>query len=446
MVLNRWGDPSDSTTADVFPDDRTAAESRTTWGRPLRVSLSRVAPPAISYICYNDSDGPNSEDGGGDDDKQSAYDDPLYVVAAHGDSVLVKLSVPCRLRRRLGIGILDAATDYFLYRAATAATGQPPSLSLLPACHIPMYGREYSDEDPFHMERVFDVMDTGLILRSGGGDDGGEVLVAQLQVTHQAPFDTAELCVLRPGRRDWELKVAVPIVHSNEVGEGRHDLGEWQELNAAVPVGNRFLCWVNYDRSTFLVCDMAEEENPKLRYVPLPVPPKEEWDDVHVEPLSWQYYWSIGAAPSAGVPAVRFVSIDKRRCSGAPLIKSLCERSSSAFVVTTWTMALKSTGEPMEWVKEGVLHCEELWAAVLAAGYEDIPRVRVSCPTVSSENPNVVCFMADDIDSETNGNTKSWTLEVHMRRKTLISVVSSCPYDHPIQWDVCVNYGKPFVC
>jgi hypothetical protein len=61
-------------------------------------------------------------------------------------------------------------------------------------------------------------------------------------------------------------------------------------------------------------------------------------------------------------------------------------------------------------------------------------------------NPNVVCFMAEDIDSETNGNTKSWTLEVHMRRKTLISVVSSCPYDHPIQWDVCVNYGKPFVC
>jgi hypothetical protein len=163
---------------------------------------------------------------------------------------------------------------------------------------------------------------------------------------------------------------------------------------------------------------MAEEENLKVRYVPLPVkavPPKEVWDDVRVmKPLPWQYY--------------------------------LCERSRSAFMVSTWTLALNTTGEPMEWVKEGVLHCEELWAALLAASYEDIPRVHVTCPIVSPENPDVVCFMADDIDSETNGNTKSWTLEVDMRRKKLISVVSCNRCAHPIQWDVCVNYGKPFSC
>jgi hypothetical protein len=50
---------------------------------------------------------------------------------------------------------------YFLYRAAAAATGQPPSLSLLPACHIPMYGRECDVNDPFQQKRVFDEMDTG---------------------------------------------------------------------------------------------------------------------------------------------------------------------------------------------------------------------------------------------------------------------------------------------
>jgi hypothetical protein len=104
---------------------------------------------------------------------------------------------------------------YFLYRAAAAATGQPPSLSLLPACHIPMYGRECDVNDPFQQKRVFDEMDTGLLL-CRGRDGGDEVLVAQLQVVHKAPFDTAELCVLSPGARDWELKEVVPIVHNNE--------------------------------------------------------------------------------------------------------------------------------------------------------------------------------------------------------------------------------------
>jgi hypothetical protein len=156
---------------------------------------------------------------------------------------------------------------------------------------------EYDSGEVYRTDRELDQMDTDL-LRCGGG----EVLVAQLQVAYKAPFDTTtELCVLRPGSREWEFKEAVPIVHHE--GGGRHDLGRWQELNAAIPAGNRFLCWVSYDFSTFLVCDMAEEENPKLRYVPLPVkavPPKEnEWgdDDEHEEQISWMYYHSIGATP-----------------------------------------------------------------------------------------------------------------------------------------------------
>jgi hypothetical protein len=37
-----------------------------------------------------------------------------------------------------------------------------------------------------------------------------------------------------------------------------------------IPVGDRFLCWVNYDIG-LVVCDMVEEASPKLRHVPLPV-------------------------------------------------------------------------------------------------------------------------------------------------------------------------------
>jgi hypothetical protein len=40
------------------------------------------------------------------------------------------------------------------------------------------------------------------------------------------------------------------------------------------------------------------------------------------------------------------------------------------------------------------------------------------------------------MDREANG--KSWMLEVDMRRKTLISVVSCDRHAHPMQWDVSI--------
>lgn len=56
----------------------------------------------------------------------------------------------------------------------------------------------------------------------------------------------------------------------------------------------------------------------------------------------------------------------------------------------------------MTWVKDGVLDCEELWALLAVAGYEEeegLPRrAWPTCPVVSgSEKPGVVCFvMAED--------------------------------------------------
>ncbi|KAJ1274700.1 hypothetical protein BS78_05G081900 [Paspalum vaginatum] len=267
-------------------------------------------------------------------------------------------------------------------------------------------------------------MDTGLLMLRGEDD---EPLVAQLQLAYAAPFDTSELCVLRPGR-GWELNEAVRIVHTD--GSGNHDLERWQETHAVVPVGGRYLCWVNYDLSTFLVCDMAEEESPTLRYVPLPVmpvPPKGDDDeDDHQEQPSWLYHRTIGAA---GAGAVRFVSIDNRCCCGAHVVRSMCTHSSSAFMVTAWTLAVTTGGEPMAWVKECVLDCEELWEIASNRG---LPRgLEVSCPVVSLENPDVICLIGHGHDD------KLWTLQVDMRRKTLISVLH-CP-PHPLRR---VNYGN----
>ena len=358
VMLERWRRLSGSTPANVVADDNTAAESRTSRGQPLRVALARASPPAISFICFDRGD-----DG--------------YVVAAHGDSVLFRMSW----------------NDYFVYMAAA---GKPPSLTLLPVCDIPMNEHCWVSKDRFKDSfrttgRVFDQQDTG-ILRLRGGDGGEEApppLVAQLQIAHEPPFDTAELCVLRPGHghREWELKTAVPIVHHDGGGERRHGMEMWQETNVAVPVGDRFMCWANYDLATFLICDMAaaDLDNPKLLYVPLPVkpvPPKEsDFDDDHHNDalIPWELFRNIVA--TAGDDTVRFVSIDNRCCCGAPVIRSLCDRSSSAFMVTIWRLALRNAGDG-----------------------------------------------------------KNWTVEIDVRRKTLISVVPLPPHPHSHR---CIGYGKP---
>uniref|UniRef100_I1R116 DUF1618 domain-containing protein n=1 Tax=Oryza glaberrima TaxID=4538 RepID=I1R116_ORYGL len=239
VMLERWGCLRGSTPANVVADDNTAAESRTSRGQPLRVALARASPPAISFICFDRGD-----DG--------------YVIAAHGDSVLFRMSW----------------NDYFVYMAAA---GKPPSLTLLPVCDIPMNERCWVSKDRFKDSfrttgRVFDQQDTGILRLRGedGGEEAPPPLVAQLQIAQEPPFDTAELCVLRPGHGhpEWELKTAVPIVHHDGGGERRHGLEMWQETNVAVPVGDRFMCWANYDLATFLICDMAaaDLDNPKLLY------------------------------------------------------------------------------------------------------------------------------------------------------------------------------------
>ena len=53
--------------------------------------------------------------------------------------------------------------------------------------------------------------------------------------------------------------------------------------------------------------------------------------------------------------------------------------------------------EPMTWVKDGVMDCEELWAM---PGYGGIPRVHPQHPIVSLDNADVVCLkVARDRDN-----------------------------------------------
>lgn len=141
------------------------------------------------------------------------------------------------------------------------------------------------------------------LLRRGEND----LLAVQVQLwtDYRAERQTVEFCVLRPGMRRWELMEPVPIL-KDEGGNGR-----WRMMlgspKVVICVGDRFLCWVCYG-SSFLLCDMADEVSPKVRYVDLP-PEVSGCSYGDGYPLRVQH---MGAA---GDSSVRFVSIHPYCCS-----------------------------------------------------------------------------------------------------------------------------------
>ncbi|CAL4995052.1 unnamed protein product [Urochloa decumbens] len=332
-------------TADTDPsvaDVTTAASSCTSSGLSFSVSFAPVATPATSrFYCYWIGGAPDEFDHNRKD---------LRIIAAHDDVVLIRTSVPDSRSA-------FCTNDYFLYETGSAA--RPPLLSLLPCCDL-------------------DMKDTG-VLRRGEG----EVIVAQLVVMYdneKGLRDTAEICVLRQGG-DWDLK-QLPIVHH----EGSK-LPKWPRLDAVIPVGIRFMCWVDYASGLF-VCDITDTSPEVIRYIALPVPPPES---------------SIVVATTTGLIGPT---------------AAIC----FAFNVTTWTLNLRTEG-PIAWVKDGVLDCDELWQL---PNYGCLPRVAPKYPIISSDNPDIICFVICEkpylIDDDDADETE-WMLQINTRSKELLSVV-----------------------
>jgi hypothetical protein len=381
-------------------DAKTVADSGTrfTGRQHLRVSLGCAPPPASSFLYY---DFPDSVP---DEDEDDNYDGiSVDVVAAHTDSVLL----------RLGNHRCPSATfedsDYFVYRAGAAG---PPSLSLLP-------DRDFltkTESVYAHSPRLYSRR-TGLLRRHGK-----DLLVVQLDLWYNrdARQNMVEFCVLRPFMdvRQWELIEPVPILQDDDKVAPR------LSGDVVITVGDRYLCWVDYEKGFFL-CDMADEASPKVRYVPVPaevsrccssgdlIPDYELNDDVfHIK-----YSMKMG---SAGASKVRFVSISPHCCCGGPG-RSTCAHSRFAFTVTTWTMDLSMDVEsPLTWVKDGEIDCEEVWTL---PGYEGLPRANLECPVVSLDDPNVVCFLVSNRYFATYEDQQVWMIQLNIKTKTLLSVV-----------------------
>ncbi|CAN6362431.1 unnamed protein product [Urochloa humidicola] len=403
MMLNRYSYRRFANSAAT-----TSSASHTSTGHLFRVSF-RLAPPPACSTFYNDW--------AGSDD---APNQNPQIVTAHGDCLLLDVTCPNPDDKYNTI-----VTDHFLYDAGGGGgAARPPALSLLPACFFPMTFERGEDTDwraSARQRRHLWKNNTG-ILRRGSGE---VITVAQLEVPdnndREIPRNKAELCVLDTGTLEWELNRDVPVVHGEATAGEARELMVWWETDVAVPVGDRFLCFVDYYRG-FLLYDMAAADVAAvgLRYVPLPVEPPDGCPSYDGRPCTARFR----NMAAAGAGAVKFVTIESRCCCGAAGDSSR-ERGRFLFTVTTWTLnlALDELSTAAAWVKDGVLDCEEIWAM---PGYGDLPRRDLSHPIVSCDDPDVVCFMLRNGYRRYSDREKSkvWMLEVKHEEQ---DAAFSCP-------------------
>ncbi|CAM0909030.1 unnamed protein product [Alopecurus aequalis] len=339
-------------------DPKTVASARTYGGHPVRFSFSLAAPPAVSRL-HVDIDG-----------------DEIYprILAAHGDSVLVKIRTTNQAAYDLGNG---DRSEYFVYCAGDAAANpsRPPSLSLLPPCYLTEQKEGRRDK-----KRCMPEHGTGVLRR---GTD--EMLVAALDFlcTDEGASKPAEaeLCMLRSGRWEWDLK-RLNVIHDEAK---QQEVSCW-DTDKVIPVGDQFLFWVDYYRG--IIYSDVWEETPELRYISLPVKPDPR--SYHKYGRGVSSYRTVCAADGGG--AVRFVEVFPRCCCGCRGT-TFCTRSSYAFNITTWALRMD---DMTTWDKVGVVDCNELWSL---PGYKGVvPRIIPKYPTMSIDDPNVLCFMVRKIE------------------------------------------------
>lgn len=426
VIVNRHGISTEHSTG--HGDVRTtSASSFTSSGRPFRISFDLSPPPANSILQYDWAGFPPQED--------ELHRAP-EIVASHGNCFLIELMAPHT--RDTGGNFVDC----FLYELGLGL------LRLLPHCYFGrLYDRfrardrerpDYNEEDYFYDQhwkwiddeewciqtttttaRYLMKEETGVLRR---GED--EVVVAQIDMPprQRKAARTARGGALRAPRRRRRRRLGaqarahrLPRRRVDDIGQ-REGLQDWWETDVAVPVGDRFLCFVDYFRG-FLLYDTSAADT--LRYVPLPVEVPSgnpDTDDYGRPKMETCRNLADGAG---GQSTVRFVSVEPRCCCGGRG-RSTCDKSRLAFMVTTWTLTLPATdGETTRWVKDSVLDCDELWALPGYGG--SLPRVALDWPIiVSSDNPDLVWFILRDFESR---NKDEWMLEVDTVSKLLKSVV-----------------------
>jgi hypothetical protein len=333
-------------------DAKTVAQARTSNGLPVRASFRLAEPPAVSQLTLNLDDG---------------MPDRLvinhHVVAAHGDSVLLSMSV-----RNMQQQYRTHTTDHFVYRSGDG-TDRLPSLSLLPPCYLDErgnHGRTMKRRRTGILRRGDGefVVATDLKMNITGREDGGGVKRAE-----------AEFQQLLSSDLEWKTK-RLPV-RRHDANKGEIYFGRW-ETDRVIPVADRFFYWVDLCRG--IIFSDVSEDSTELRFVPLPVEPVRDPRDKDL---------TRNLCATDGGAAVKFIEVSPRCCCG-DLGVTTCAASRQAFTITTWTLRSTLDGD-MGWEKDGVVDSSEIWAL---DAYRCLPRLLMEYPVVNIDDTNVVvCFL-----------------------------------------------------
>ncbi|CAN6374384.1 unnamed protein product [Urochloa humidicola] len=345
------------------------------WRRAQGLYPTGAPPPAESCICIQVSN--------------IAY---ATVVAAHSASVLINV----------GLHTNPESYDHFVYNVSATAGDlpRPPMLSLLPRCY-----RDDGMPDPRErflyrgrrgpLQRYLDSDATGVMQR---GEDN--IVVGELSMVKVRGDDkAAELLLFCSG--EWIVKR--PAIISN----GMLLLSSWKS-NTVIAIGDRLLCWIDLFRGLIMCSDVFDEE-PVLRFVPLPV----EVSELDPGPRA-----SSQNACATSDGSIKFVTVVPRCCCGG-VGATYCQSSYDAYTIRTWTLRMNN-GTDMAWLMDGMVDATELWAL---DAYKGLPRVQVVHPIVSLDEPHVIFFMVcERLYVKGDGDKTECLILVDMKSKTLRSV------------------------
>lgn len=378
-------------------EPETMAAACSTAGHPFRISFQLAPPPEVSRILVGfpaDAGRPVVPAGA---EERKTHGRP-QVLAAHGDSVLFKMSFHDRPSDTY-------SADHFLYTAG-AAGRRPPAVLLLPRYYLSEEELEeryrYScRRDLVQVQRMLDIDATGL------WREEDEFVVAELKmvrVSADAPpaEKTAEIQLLRPSGERTVLRFTADVTAGGF--DWKALLSKWK-TERALPLSRGVLCWV--DRSSGLLLYNVLHEGSRMAFLPFPLEPSA----------------NSSVSITAGGGALKLVDVCPRCCCGAKGTTS-CHR---AYTIRTWIVRI---GGDMEWEMDGMVDSTEIWAL---DAYEGLPRVQPVCPIASVDDPDVVCFQVSERNFVRGGTCHAWLLMLDLRRKTIVSTCHSGDggYEYP---------------
>ncbi|KAM0927793.1 hypothetical protein ACQ4PT_002067 [Festuca glaucescens] len=357
-------------THEAVNNDDTAAAVHTSSGHSCYFSFALAAPPKVSYLTVHWPELSADESG---------LHLPAYPYVLAADNNLVLLRVAIRSNPHLNY----APSDLFVYAASPPPSS--PSVMRLPVPDEPA-------KDLVHKRAFLASYSAIGILRLAAaveGDQDRGYIIADLDVSAKKNRNRHQAC------------------HQSNGGQFPT---RWS-TNDVLPLGGRFLCWVDYFRG-LLLSDFSKVNSPALHFVPFPGK-QYAYDNIR-EPT--RSFGGTFRSVSVSQGRIRFVHIDNdfhdkdewNRCSDC----SERKRRKLGTKITIWTLKNMMDGGGslrFEWEVHRVINLECLWAQI---GYQDqgLPRHLPEFPVIAADDPDVLCCV---LREEYRG--KEWMIMVDMK-------------------------------